>query len=477
MSRIKLLVENFLAYGLASIVGKIIPLFMLPIVTRLVPTEIFGVNDVLHTISSFIGAFALLGIADAMFRIFFEKEELDFKKTVCTSSLYIVLRSSIVTSLVVALLSGQISQLLFGESKYYLWVIIISIQIALSSIGNIIKVPTRMENKRRIFVLISVLNPLISYSVSIPLIIFVDPLLGLVFGPFTTSLIDMIIFWSLNRKWFTRRFDRQIGKQLLKIGIPLVPTILIYWVFGSFDRIMISNSIGPFYNGIYAAGARIASVSQLIYVAFAGGWQYFVFSTMKDKDHTRMISRVWSFLAMVSFVAWASIYPFVDWLFNFLFEGDYIKGGEVFPYLFLSPLLLMLFQIIGNQFQVIMKTYWSPICLTVGAFINVLLNILLIPVLGVEGAALATLVGYSVSVAIAASVAIKRKILIIERSTLLNIALFSSLVLVTRVLNGEFALVTTLCLLYISAAIVINRRVLLEFARKAKSKMAKHRVQ
>jgi len=276
----------------------------------------------------------------------------------------------------------------------------------------------------------------------------------------------VIIFWSLNRKWFTHRFDKRTSKLLLKIGIPLVPTVLVYWVFGSFDRIMISNSIGPFYNGIYAAGARVAGVSQLIYAAFAGGWQYFVFSTMNDADHTKMISTVWSFLAMISFVSWAAIYPFVNILFQILFEGDYVRGSEVFPYLFLSPLLLMLFQIIGNQFQIIMKTFWSPICLSAGAALNVFLNILLIPALGIEGAALATLSGYILSVILAALVATKKNVLIIEKSAIMNFVLFSSLVMVTRLLKEQFVFTAVLCLLYIFAAILINRQILSELTKR-----------
>jgi len=154
--------------------------------------------------------------------------------------------------------------------------------------------------------------------------------------------------------------------------------------------------------GIYSIGARVAQISQLIYAAFAGGWQYFVFSTMKDDDHTELVSRIFEYLGIVSFLSFLIITPFSKFIFNLLFKGDYVDGASVFPYLFFSPLLLMLFQTVaGGNFQIIKKTYLSTLCLSLGAGTNVLLNYLLIPRLGIVGASIATLVGYAISVIVA----------------------------------------------------------------------------
>ena len=55
MSKAKLFIENFLVYGLGGIVSKIIPLIMVPIVTRLMPsTEYFGLSDLSGIMTEFI---------------------------------------------------------------------------------------------------------------------------------------------------------------------------------------------------------------------------------------------------------------------------------------------------------------------------------------------------------------------------------------------------------------------------------------
>ena len=76
MTKLKLFVENFLFYGLGGIISKLIPLIMVPIVTRIMPTtDYFGINDLSNTIVSFGCAIAVMGMYDAMYRMFFEKDD------------------------------------------------------------------------------------------------------------------------------------------------------------------------------------------------------------------------------------------------------------------------------------------------------------------------------------------------------------------------------------------------------------------
>ena len=72
MSKIKLFVENFLVYGFGGVISKIVPLIMIPIITRLMPsTEYFGLTDLSVTLVSFCSALAIMGMYDAMYRLFF----------------------------------------------------------------------------------------------------------------------------------------------------------------------------------------------------------------------------------------------------------------------------------------------------------------------------------------------------------------------------------------------------------------------
>lgn len=439
MSRARLFIENFLVYGMTGIIGKVIPVVMVPIITRLIPdTSIYGISDLLHVLVSFGSAFAVLGMYDAMFRMFFDDDTQEHKLVVCSSAFSVVAISSIITGAAVIIFSKSFSNLLFTTDEYYVWVVLMGIQIALGAFDSIISAPTRMQNKRKVYVVLSVVTPLTSYGISIPLIIFVDPLFGLIMGGFASVVSKLFIFWVLNGKWFRFRFaNKTLALEMLKIGLPLMPTFLIYWIFNSFDRVMISNMLGTSQNGIYAVGAKVASISQLIYTGFAGGWQYFAFSTMKDKDQVQLTSRVYEYLGIISLVATILIMPWLPLLFQLLFTGDYVFGYQVAPYLFLSPLLLMLFQTSGNQLLVIKRSYWVTISLVIGAGLNVFLNYLLIPVLGIEGASVATLIGYSSSVVIMAVITTKLKLLKLQKRFVVSASITALFFVLSKLLLNK----------------------------------------
>ena len=81
MSRVKLLLSNFLVYGFGGIISKLVPLIMVPIITRLMPNSYYyGLSDLSTTIVSLFCALAVMGMYDAMFRMFFEKKDEDYWK-------------------------------------------------------------------------------------------------------------------------------------------------------------------------------------------------------------------------------------------------------------------------------------------------------------------------------------------------------------------------------------------------------------
>ena len=61
------------------------------------------------------------------------------------------------------------------------------------------------------------------------------------------------------------RFDREKLAMLLKIGLPLLPNFLIYWVYNSSDKWMITKILDAEETGTYAVASRIGHISNLIY--------------------------------------------------------------------------------------------------------------------------------------------------------------------------------------------------------------------
>lgn len=413
MIRLKLFLENFFAYGFINILNKIVPILMLPVVTRMLPnTGDYGRFDLFNMIINFGSSFAVLGIYDAIFREYFEKDELQYKMKVTSTGMQIVLLSSFVVMLILIIFNKAFSQIFLGDTNSTFIIVAAAIGVFLSANRNIISAPTRMQNRRTIYVVSGLSNSITYYGLAILLVYIGLGYQGLIYGNLIASLGILLFFWILNKKEFHfKLYDKEIAKTLLKIGLPLLPVFIIYWAFSSTDKIMITHMLDLAQVGIYSIGARVASISQFIYQAFAGGWQYFAFSTMRDDDQVQLTSKIFEYLGVISFLAFLILIPFNQWIFNLLFTGDYVKGADVFPYLFLSPLLLMLVQTAGNQFIVIKKSYYMTLSLSLGVVVNIVMNVFMIRTYGIVGCSLSTLTGYAVSVLMVVIVTSRMKLL------------------------------------------------------------------
>lgn len=419
-SKFKLFIENFLVYGLGGIISKIIPLIMVPVITRIMPTaEYFGISDMSHTIISFGSALAVIGMYDAMYRMFFEKDDEGYKKTVCSTALMFTLGTSIMVFFLMIVIREQLAKWFLGDRALSYVIYLSAVATLVSATNSIIAAPTRMQNKRKVFLVTNTVSPLLSYGIAIPLLIKGYYVIALPLAGVISGITMEISFYVMNRKWFLPElFDKNVLKQLLIIAIPLFPNFLIYWIFNSSDRLMITNLMSVGSEGVYSVGSKLGHASQLIYTAFAGGWQYFAFSTMKEDNQVKSNSGIFEYLGVISFVASSFVCALSYWFYKLLFIGEYVEGFIIAPYLFLAPLLQMLFQVACNQFLVIKKTWPNMFILFSGAVLNIILNLVLIPVLGIEGASIATLAGYIVSDIIVVVVLCKMKLMIISKRLL-----------------------------------------------------------
>lgn len=457
MKKLKLFIENMLVYGLGGVISKLIPLIMVPVITRLMPdTTYFGLSDLSTTLVSFASALALMGMYDAMYRLFFEREDESFRKNVCSTALTFTVFVSVVVFAIMVILREPIAQFFFEDPQYAYLVYITAIATLVGATNNIVAAPTRMQNRRVVYIVANTISPILSYSISIPLILKGYYTIALPLANLISVATMELTFAVLNRKWFSlRKFDFALLKQMLVIAVPLLPNFLVYWVFNSSNKLIITNLLGIGVAGVYSVSSKLGQVSQLIYTAFSGGWQYFAFSTMKDDDQVKSNSLIFEYLGIISFCASAFIFAWSELIFKLLFTGEYVAGYIAAPYLFFAPLLQMLFQVGANQFIVVKKTWPNVLILSAGAVVNIAVNVVLVPVLGIEGAAIASLLGYAVSNTICVIVLSRMNLMVISGRFYVSAAAMVAFVLVWRMFTVNFAVVSTVLAVVLSAFYII----------------------
>lgn len=468
-NRGKLFIENFLVYGLGGTISKFIPMIMLPIITRLYPnSEYVGLNDLSTTFISFAAALALCGMYDAMFRLFFDDKKLDFQKQICSTALIFVMCTTIILGAIFLVFRKQVAAWYFGSENCEVLVIITVLGFMVNSTNQIVSAPTRIQNKRKVFLVTNTLSPVISYSVAIPLILKGYYLIAIPLATIISGVTLEISFGILNKTYFSiKSFSLEKLKDLLKIGLPLMPNFIVYWIYNSADKVMISQMMGNSYTGVYSVASKIGHISNLIYTAFAGGWLYFSYSTMNDDDQIQLKSDIFEYLAAVSFFCTIALTSVSKLGFKLLFTEEYIEGYLVAPYLFLAPLLLMLYQVIANQFTIIKKTYMNLLALSSGAILNVIFNFMMVPVIGIEGASIATVLGYVLSLGICIVILKKMKLININPKVKYSVIVFIGYFIIWRVVLHNSSILSILVAVFIECFyLLLYKDKLLEIARK-----------
>lgn len=461
MNKFKVFVNNILIYGFGSVISRIIPFIMLPVVTRLMPNaEYYGLNDLSITIISVGQAIAVFGMYDAMFRLFFDKEDKEFQKQICSTALFCTMMTTLAVFFIMIVLRKRIAEIVFNDAGYSYLALLSAFSVLIASTNNIVAAPTKIQNESKVFMVVNTLSPILSYSLVIPLLLRGYYTIALPLAHLAAAMIIESVFIIRNRKWFSfKSINSKHIAPLLKIAVPLMPSFLIYWIYNSADRLMIQHYLGAGEVGIYAIGAKLGQISNLIYTAFTGGWLYFSYSTMKDDKQVENTSRILEYLGIISFSISVLVCGLSYIVFKVVFPEEYLPGYRVAPYLFLAPLLQMLFQVAGNQFIIMKKSWASAFILFSGAVFNVLANVILIPRIGIVGASVATLLGYFVAdcICIVSLLRIK-KILITRRFIICALLTITFFVIWSIFLNKHIVLGLIFSLMAVGIMCILYRK-------------------
>lgn len=188
------------------------------------------------------------------------------------------------------------------------------------------------------------------------------------------------------------RFTR--AKVLLKDSWPLILSGLAIMVYMRIDQIMLGQMLGDESVGIYTVAVRISEIWYFIPMAIAASVFPSVIEAKKKSDvlyHARL-QRLFNLLVLVALVVAILMTFLSEWIVTFLFGAAYNQAGSVLAIHIWAGIFVFLGVASTNWFLIEGLQRYSFYRTLSGAFVNVGLNLILIPKFGVIGAAWATVV-------------------------------------------------------------------------------------
>ena len=384
----KYLAKNTIIFTLGNLGTKLIQFFLVPLYTNVLSTADYGVVDLVTTIGMVLAPILLLNINDGVMRFALDKGA-DFNKIMSIGLAAFIF--CLITGLVIFPIGNISNQL--GNYSSYIYFYTISYagnllffgylrgteKLLQFSIGNIIN--AMLIASFNIFFLVIIKTGIAGYFLSYTLANFICCIYAFIVG----NVKEVILNFKL---------DKELMIKMLKYSVVLIPNTFMWWIINSSDRVMITSFIGNSANGIYAISCKIPTLLSTIVTIFNTAWSYSAIKENDSYDRDEYNNSVYNGLVMLSVVIGAAMMLVMKPFLAVYVSKMYYKAWMFTQYLVVGCVFLSIASFLGAYYTVNKDSKGFLYSSSVAAAINLALNYLLIPKIGIAGAALATAISY-----------------------------------------------------------------------------------
>ncbi len=395
-----------LEYAAGNFFNKLMLFILLPIFTHFMIPEEFAVYTNLMIFFSLAGLIVLLGMQQSLFSHFYQLKTKQYQFSLISSVYILLIIAGLIFSCLILIFRQPLAQLTLRDVQYSYLFIHLSLIIFFNTIFTISTGFLNIMERSRSFAIISSLQNLIVLLLIVLFAVNKQFSLDLYFnflliGTFLAALVSW--FWvyrivnsyglaSGEKKYFSTGTIRS----MLKFGLVMIPGTIAMLILQASDRYMLTYlSVKTLHDvGIYSAGYRIGMImhflitmTSLVYIPYA--------MKIADQPSAKRINRtMYNYFILFGVLLGSVIILFSQELFHVLIDKLYFESNKVVFAGVISAFLYGIFNIINIHFYSHKRAKNISLAVVSGAVLNIILNFILIPKMGIYGAAVASIMAY-----------------------------------------------------------------------------------
>ncbi len=384
-------VKASIAYTLCGIVQQGISILTLPIFTRILTAEQYGITTVYTATASMIGIFLSLQLPYGTLQTAMIKFE-DDRDGYISSALGLCTTLTAIYLLICVIFHGWIESTL--KISYFLQ-LLLGIELLMNNSQAFWMGKQRFEFKYKSVVYVTLADLIASIGLSFVAIYLFPSFSGtarVAANAGITIVIGAYLYFLAvlrGKKLFNKRYWRYA----LTFNVPLIPYYLSQSVFNQSDRLMISSMCGTGQAAIYSVAYSLGCILVFVINAINNSYTPWMFNNIKHKTFDKCAGIALGLSALVASLL-LCIIMFTPEAVRIMAPAEYYSAIYVVPPIVLSTLLLYYTQFFGGFEFYFEKKQYLLISSFSGAIINIVLNFLLIPIFGFTAAAYTTLFSY-----------------------------------------------------------------------------------
>lgn len=382
------LLGNSILFTIGNLGSKLITFLMLPLYTYKLTTEEFGATDLIQTTAGLLIPIIYLSIFDAVLRFGMEKN-IDEKK-ILVNALSVTCVSSIVCIFLTLILN-----LLGIHYSIYLGIILI-----VQGFQNLFSQYAKAIGKVRLFAINGMLlSGLIAVFNIILLVIFSYGVQGFFMSMILANILSNIyLIMKLNiiKEIDINKFDLDELLKMLKFSIPLIPNSIAWWMTNTVSRYFVLFFIGVTANGIFAVANKIPALLSVVNSIFFQSWQLSAIEEYDSNDSNEFFSNIYKNYTQFLFLGASVIIAVIKPILKIVVSESFYVSWKYVPFLILAIVYSSLAGFLGQNYIAAKNTSQIFTTTIIGAILNIVLNILLLPIIGLQGAGISSAISFAV---------------------------------------------------------------------------------
>ena len=393
MGRKKKLLSNTMIFGAGTFISKVLVFLLMPLYTAYLSTEEFGVADIIMQTANLIIPIAVLGVSDGLFRFTLDADP-DRRKQIFSVAIFTLAIGMAPLALIIQLFS--LSSVYTG----FIWVLFF--YICAANLHMIVANYVRGCDRTKVYALQGIVNTVLVVIFNVLFLVVFDLgvtgyLLSVVLADFLVS-VGLIIFCKLYKDIRFGGISKDMSKALFRFSIPYIPLTLMWTITSASDRFIILGVMGEnatAINGLYAAAYKLPTLITIAGGIFIKAWQISSVSESDVKERESFFGSVYKNYLGLMFTGGACLIAFSKIFTKILLNESYYESWKFVPVLAIAMVFSAFSEFLGSVYFVYKNSVRSLVTAAIGAGMNIVLNLALIPFLGAMGAAIATAICYA----------------------------------------------------------------------------------
>lgn len=384
--------KDSFVYGASGIITRGISLVLVPFYTRVFTPGDYGIIDLLGVVSAIVSSVFPLEITQAIARFYPDCKNADDARQYASTALYYTVISFGLFLLFAELFAPQLTAMVFAGAVAESTFRVAAFGIATNGLFYFVQNQLRWRLEPSKHAICSmVFSALAVGGTVIFVLVFHTGVVGVFWSQVIAGTAGSLLAWYFGRTSYMFSFRMEKFKEMLAFSLPIVPSSMGIFALTYADRISITSIMTLTDLGIFGIGYRIASGVGLLMVGFQGAITPLIYSKYREANTPAEIARIFRYFSFLALLVAVSSSIFGREILIVLTTPGFYSAAAVVPFLVVATFFSAM-HVFAPGLGIKKHTKYIAVINLIGAVMNVGLNLVLVPALGILGAATSTMI-------------------------------------------------------------------------------------